>query len=141
MIDAIDIAYELIGKELIEIGTKILRKKLEDLKETVKAEYLPLIEDFKKNLTGELEGIALGEIVDTLDINTLKTLCAKHIIRGANQAVATMALESDKVFVYLAYAKDRELILDPKIVVIIRANTLDESVSELFKDSQLIIIK
>lgn len=135
--EAIDTAYEIIINE----GAKVLRKKLEDLIEKVKAEYLPLIEDFKKNLTGELEEIAMGETVDILDIDTLKALCIKHKVPGSNEVVATKVMEGDDVFMYLTYAKNRELIQEPKIVVIIKANKLDESVSKLFEDSELIILK
>lgn len=48
---------------LIEHGSKIV--------DEVKKEYVPLLDDFVKNLKGDIKGVALGKEVDVLDMQAL----------------------------------------------------------------------
>ena len=134
-------AMPLVEK-IIEQGVEILRKKGEDIIHEVTEEYLPLVEDFIKNMTGEIQGKAFGKEVDVLDMVTLVDFAKKYIVNGSNEIVAIRSKEADGYFIYLAYSQDRELIeMDKNRYIIIKAKQLADDVNQLFNESELIILK
>lgn len=134
-------AMPLVEK-IIEQGVEILRKKGEDIIHEVTEEYLPLVEDFIKNMTGEIQGKAFGKEVDVLDMVTLVDFAKKYIVNGSNEIVAIRSKEADGYFIYLAYSQDRELIeMDKNRYLIIKAKQLADDVNQLFNESELIILK
>lgn len=134
-------AMPLVEK-IIEQGVEILRKKGEEIIHEVTEEYLPLVEDFIKNMTGEIQGIAFGKEVDVLDMVTLVDFAKKYIVNGSNEIVAIRSKEADGYFIYLAYSQDRELIeMDKNRYLIIKAKQLADDVNQLFNESELIILK
>ena len=134
-------AMPLVEK-IIEQGVEILRKKGEDIIHEVTEEYLPLVEDFIKNMTGEIQGKAFGKEVDVLDMVTLVDFAKKYIVNGSNEIVAIRSKEADGYFIYLAYSQDRELIeIDKNRYLIIKAKQLADDVNHLFNESELIILK
>ena len=129
-------------EKIIEQGVEILRKKGEDIIHEVTEEYLPLVEDFIKNMTGEIQGKAFGKEVDVLDMVTLVDFAKKYIVNGSNEIVAIRSKEADGYFIYLAYSQDRELIeMDKNRYLIIKAKQLADDVNQLFNESELIILK
>ncbi len=134
-------AMPLVEK-IIEQGVEILRKKGEEIIHEVTEEYLPLVEDFIKNMTGEIQGKAFGKEVDVLDMVTLVDFAKKYIVNGSNEIVAIRSKEADGYFIYLAYSQDRELIeMDKNRYLIIKAKQLADDVNQLFNESELIILK
>lgn len=134
-------AMPLVEK-IIEQGVEILRKKGEEIIHEVTEEYLPLVEDFIKNMTGEIQGKAFGKEVDVLDMVTLVDFAKKYIVNGSNEIVAIRSKETDGYFIYLAYSQDRELIeIDKNRYLIIKAKQLADDVNQLFNESELIILK
>lgn len=134
-------AMPLVEK-IIEQGVEILRKKGEEIIHEVTEEYLPLVEDFIKNMTGEIQGKAFGKEVDVLDMVTLVDFAKKYIVNGSNEIVAIRSKEADGYFIYLAYSQDRELIeIDKNRYLIIKAKQLADDVNQLFNESELIILK
>ena len=129
-------------EKIIEQGIEILRKKGEEIIHDVTEEYLPLVEDFIKNMTGEIKGKAFGKEVDVLDLATLIDFAKKYIVNGSNEIVAIRSKEADGYFIYLAYSQDRELIeMDKNRYLIIKAKQLADDVNQLFNESELIILK
>lgn len=129
-------------EKIIEQGVEILRKKGEEIIHEVTEEYLPLVEDFIKNMTGEIQGKAFGKEVDVLDMVTLVDFAKKYIVNGSNEIVAIRSKEADGYFIYLAYSQDRELIeMDKNRYLIIKAKQLADDVNQLFNESELIILK
>ena len=134
-------AMPLVEK-IIEQGVEMLRKKGEEIIHEVTEEYLPLVEDFIKNMTGEIQGKAFGKEVDVLDMVTLVDFAKKYIVNGSNEIVAIRSKEADGYFIYLAYSQDRELIeMDKNRYLIIKAKQLADDVNQLFNESELIILK
>lgn len=134
-------AMPLVEK-IIKQGVEILRKKGEEIIHEVTEEYLPLVEDFIKNMTGEIQGKAFGKEVDVLDMVTLVDFAKKYIVNGSNEIVAIRSKEADGYFIYLAYSQDRELIeIDKNRYLIIKAKQLADDVNQLFNESELIILK
>lgn len=129
-------------EKIIEQGVEILRKKGEEIIHEVAEEYLPLVEDFIKNMTGEIKGKAFGKEVDVLDMATLIGFAKKYIVNGSNEIVAIRSKDAGCYFIYLAYSQDRELIeIDKNRYLIIKANQLADDVNQLFNESELIILK
>lgn len=134
-------AMPLVEK-IIEQGVEMLRKKGEEIIHEVTEEYLPLVEDFIKNMTGEIKGKAFGKEVDVLDLATLIDFAKKYIVNGSNEIVAIRSKDADSYFIYLAYSQDRELIgIDKNRYLIIKAKQLADDVNQLFNESELIILK
>ena len=133
-----------IAKPLIEKAKEILVDTEKVLTVKVQKEYVPLLEDLKKNLiTGEIKGIAYGEKVGVLDKATLVGFSKKHRPSGVcNQVVALKIKDTESYFIYLAYAHDLFILPnDFNHYVIIQAAHLANDVEQLFGDSELIILK
>lgn len=119
---------------LVEYGGKIV--------DEVKKEYLPLLEDLVKNFTGEMRGFAFGKEVGVLDMPTLVNFAKKYIVAKSNEIVAMKVKQDDCYFIYLAYSKDRQLLPPAENkYVIIKAESLDKEVLDLFAESELVILK
>ena len=133
---AVDVA------KVAKVAINFLKEHAEALYNKVKDEYAPLLGDFVKNMTGEIKGTAYGKEVDQLDLATLLAFAKEHIVARTNE-VATMRVKEDNGwFIYLAYAKDRELLpSDTNRYLIIKANSLAQDVEDLFKESELVILK
>ena len=128
--------------DIAKVAINFLKEHAEALYDKVKDEYAPLLSDFVKNMTGEIKGIAYGQEVDQLDLTTLLAFAKEHIVEGANEVAAMRVKEENGWFIYLAYAKDRELLpSDTNRYLILKANSLAQDVEELFKESELIILK
>ena len=111
-------------------------KKVE---KTVKEEYLPLLENFIKNVIGS-QNIDCKE-VQTLDMDDLLKAAKANIVEGANSIVAYKMQKDNDLFVYLANCKDDELIEDEKNkYVMFKCTALSADVLALFLDSDIVIL-
>mgnify|MGYP007102089888 CR=1 FL=1 len=129
-------------ERIITAGIEILKKKGRDVLNDIKKEYLPLVDVFIKNMTGEIKDKAFGKEVDILDIATLVNFAKKYLVNGSNEIVAIRKKETDCCFIYLAYSHDRELIdVEKNNFLVIKANSLADDVNSLFEESELIILK
>lgn len=137
----IDASMEKVEK-IVEEGTRRLIEYGSKIVEEVYKEYMPLLDDLVKNLSGEIKGIAFGKEVDMLDMPTLVLYAQKYIVPNSNETVAMKVKQADNYFVYLAYSKDRQLlpVADNKYVII-KAQTLSKEVEDLFENSELVILK
>lgn len=121
-------------KRLKEYGEKIVVK--------VKDEYMPLLEGMVKNLTGEMKGIAFGKEVETLDMPTLVSFAKQYIVSSSNEIVVMKVTQEDGFYIYMAYSKDRQLLsTSDNKYLIIKAQGLSQDVEDLFKESEIIILK
>ena len=78
-----------------------------------------------------------------LEKDTLVKFAKNNIAKGANQVVAYFpkSSSSDYYYIYLAYAKDRELLSqEENVYVIIRAKGIDKAIVNLFDGKELIIL-
>lgn len=119
---------------LSEMGGKAL--------EHVKKEYVPLLGTMVQNLTGELKGVVFGKEVDELDMTTLVNFAKRYIVSNSNEIVALKSVQNDGVFIYLTYAKDKQLLpISSNKYLVIKAKSLAIDVEELFVESELVILK
>ena len=121
-------------------------EKLKNLSENfvhkVKEDYIPIMKELVRNLLVTDEGLTFGLEVDILDKKTLVDFAKKYIVKGCNEIVAMKVIEEDAILIYLAYSYDRQL-LPPSDnnYLIIKSNSLDSDVEDLFNNSDLIILK
>ena len=128
----------LIGKAVEQLKDYIQNS---DLLKKVKVAYLPILQELLKNFMNETEIDIFGEEVTTLTIEQLVNIAKKYMVSDANEIVVIKKQESDATILYLSYAKDRELIERGKNkYIIIKATELTKEVSELFTESDLIIL-
>lgn len=119
---------------LVKYGTKMV--------EEVKKEFMPLLEDLLKNLTGEIKGLAFGKELETLDLQTLVGFAKKYIVKKSNEIVAVKVKQNDGFLIYLAYSFDRQLLpVSENRYVIIKTKTLSKEVENLFAESDVVILK
>lgn len=128
----------LIGKAVEQLKDYIQNS---DLLKKVKVAYLPILQELIQNFMNETEFDIFGEEVTSLTIEQLVNIAKKYMVSGANEIVVIKKQESDATILYLSYAKDRELIERGKNkYIIIKATELTKEVSELFTESDLIIL-
>lgn len=117
----------------------LIQEKLEELKVSVKEEYLPQLKKFVKDLLKSRN--VKYESVDVLTKPDMVSLIRLYRVNGSNGAAAFKQQKNEKMLVYFAYCKDRELLPEEEnCYLVIEANTLDKDVEELFKESDLIIL-
>jgi len=129
-------------KPLAEEALELLKQNADELLSKVKADVTPVLEGMIKNLTGKLKGIAYGKEVELLDLATLVGFAKEHIVKNSNEIVVMRVNEEACSYIYLAYSRDRELLpSEDNRYLIIKAQALSTEVNNLFKDSELIILK
>ncbi|MCR5568054.1 MAG: hypothetical protein K6G31_02140 [Paludibacteraceae bacterium] len=131
----------MLGKNnMVEIAIELLKDLGNEL--IVKNDYAPLLNDFIKNMSGEIKGIAVGKEVEVLDMNTLVEFSKKYIVANCNEIVAINTMKDGESYVYLAYSKDRNLLpIENNKYLIIKAKSLSKEVESLFEESSLVILK
>lgn len=131
----------MLGKNnMVEIAIELLKDLGKEL--IVKNDYAPLLNDFIKNMSGEIKGIAVGKEVEVLDMNTLVEFSKKYIVANCNEIVAINTMKDGESYVYLAYSKDRNLLpIENNKYLIIKAKSLSKEVESLFEESSLVILK
>ena len=105
-------------------------------------EFVPVLKDFLGKIQKASSSNVVYKIVPTLDKRLLIEMAGKNIVPGSNQVVAIKDIKDNKTFIYLAYAKNREL-LDEKCnkFIVLESDNIDESVVELFENESLIILE
>lgn len=131
----------MLGKNnMVEIAIELLKDLGKEL--IVKNDYASLLNDFIKNMSGEIKGIAVGKEVEVLDMNTLVEFSKKYIVANCNEIVAINTMKDGESYVYLAYSKDRNLLpIENNKYLIIKAKSLSKEVESLFEESSLVILK
>lgn len=129
-------------KPLADEALEFLKQNAEELVKKVTDDVYPVLEGMVQNLTGELKGIAYGKEVELLDLATLVGFAKEHIVKNSNEIVVMRVKEVTCCYIYLAYSRNRELLpSDTNRYLIIKAQALSPEVNDLFKDSELIILK
>ena len=129
-------------EDIVDYGKKILVRYGDKVLNKIKEEYVPLLDELIKNLTGETKGIAFGKTIGLLDMETLISMAKQYRTPKSNEIIALRTKEDDGYIIYLAYAKDRQLLpTQDNYYLIIKADELDKEVAALFEKSELVILK
>lgn len=140
---------ENVSTSKVKLLEGLVDKAIEGLKnfgktciDTVKNDFIPLLDDLMKQISGEMQGIAFGKEVEELDLKTLISFAQQYIVKNSNEIVALKTLQDESYFIYMAFSKDRKLMSKEKNkYLIVKAKSLSKEVSDLFSESDLIIIK
>ena len=117
----------------------IIKEKVEELKVKVKEEYIPQLKKFVEDLLKSKN--VKYESVDVLTKSDMVSLIRLNRVNGSDGVAAFKQQKDEKMFVYLAYCKDRDLLPEEtNCYIVIEANAIHDDVKELFKESDLIIL-
>ena len=130
---------ELIFEKIRESIAPIIQDKVEELQVRVVEEFIPKLKKFVEDLLKSRN--VKYETVDMLTKSDMISLIRLNMIKGSNGVAAFRQPKDDKMLVYLAYCKDKELLPeDTNCYIVIEAKFLANDVNVLFKDSDLIIL-
>jgi hypothetical protein len=117
----------------------IIRDKIEEVKVKIKDEYIPKLKKFVEDILKSKN--VKYESVDVLSKSDLISLIRLNRVNGSDGVAAFKQQKDEKMFVYLAYCKDRDLLPEEtNCYIVIEANSLNDDVNELFNESDLIIL-
>lgn len=117
----------------------IIRDKIEEVKVKIKDEYIPKLKKFLEDILKSKN--VKYESVDVLSKSDLISLIRLNRVNGSDGVAAFKQQKDEKMFVYLAYCKDRDLLPEEtNCYIVIEANSLNDDVNELFNESDLIIL-
>ncbi len=117
----------------------IIRDKIEEVKVKIKDEYIPKLKKFLEDILKSKN--VKYESVDVLSKSDLISLIRLNRVNGSDGVAAFKQQKDEKMFVYLAYCKDRDLLPEEtNCYIVIEANFLNDDVNELFNESDLIIL-
>ena len=121
---------------------ELLRSKTMEQLRVVADDCRDLFSDFVSQASLALTSLQSLD-VDTFSSQDLVRLAKSNAAKGGNQVVVyKMAVDSGGFVVYVAYAKDRQLLpVESNRYVVVRANSLAPDVVTLFEDSNLVILK
>ena len=119
---------------------------IENAKKEIKEHFQKSFLEFRKKINAtSVDNVTMYE-VETLTSTEMLKHAKAHIVKGANMVAAYKQeglIKDKKVYlINFAYGKDRALLEDKdNHYVIIKANMLDNDVDNLFKESELVILK
>lgn len=117
----------------------IIRDKIEEVKVKIKDEYIPKLKKFVEDMLKSKN--VKYESVDVLTKSDMVSLIRLNKVNGSDEVAAFKQQKDGKMFVYLAYCKDGDLLPEEtNCYIVIEANTLHDDVKELFNESDLIIL-
>ena len=130
---------ELIFEKIRESIEPIIQDKVEELQVRVVEEFIPKLKKFVEDLLKSRN--VKYETVDMLTKSDMISLIRLNMVNGSNGVAAFKQPKDEKMLVYLAYCKDKELLPeDTNCYIVIEAKVLANDVNVLFKDSDLIIL-
>ena len=134
IIDVFKSLFEEIVPVVIEEGKKAIDEIAKNTKEQVNA--------FVEELNTEKEVDVDFREIELLNSSKLITLAKENIVDGANEVYVWKKAYKSGVYINLAYGKDQELLeKDKNKFIILKAEALGADLLNMFKESELVILK
>ena len=134
IIDVFKSLFEEIVPVVIEEGKKAIDEIAKNTKEQVN--------EFVEELNTEKEVDVDFREIELLNSSKLITLAKEHIVDGANEVYVWKKAYKSGVYINLAYGKDQELLeKDKNKFIILKAEALGADLLNMFKESELVILK
>ena len=134
IIDVFKSLFEEIVPVVIEEGKKAIDEIAENTKEQVN--------EFVEELNTEKEVDVDFREIELLNSSKLITLAKENIVDGANEVYVWKKAYKSGVYINLAYGKDQELLeKDKNKFIILKAEALGADLLNMFKESELVILK
>ena len=134
IIDVFKSLFEEIVPVVIEEGKKAIDEIAKNTKEQVN--------EFVEELNTEKEVDVDFREIELLNSSKLITLAKENIVDGANEVYVWKKAYKSGVYINLAYGKDQELWeKDKNKFIILKAEALGADLLNMFKESELVILK
>ena len=134
IIDVFKSLFEEIVPVVIEEGKKAIDEIAKNTKEQVN--------EFIEELNTEKEVDVDFREIELLNSSKLITLAKENIVDGANEVYVWKKAYKSGVYINLAYGKDQELLeKDKNKFIILKAEALGADLLNMFKESELVILK
>ena len=134
IIDVFKSLFEEIVPVVIEEGKKAIDEITKNTKEQVN--------EFIEELNTEKELDVDFREIELLNSSKLITLAKENIVDGANEVYVWKKAYKSGVYINLAYGKDQELLeKDKNKFIILKAEALGADLLNMFKESELVILK
>ena len=134
IIDVFKSLFEEIVPVVIEEGKKAIDEIAKNTKEQVN--------EFVEELNTEKEVDVDFREIELLNSSKLITLAKENIVDGANEVYVWEKAYKSGVYINLAYGKDQELLeKDKNKFIILKAEALGADLLNMFKESELVILK
>lgn len=134
IIDVFKSLFEEIVPVVIEEGKKAIDEIAKNTKEQVN--------EFVEELNTEKEVDVDFREIELLNSSKLITLAKENIVDGANEVYVWKKAYKSGVYINLAYGKDQELLeKDKNKFIILKAEALGADLLNMFKESELVILK
>ena len=134
IIDVFKSLFEEIVSVVIEEGKKAIDEIAKNTKEQVN--------EFVEELNTEKEVDVDFREIELLNSSKLITLAKENIVDGANEVYVWKKAYKSGVYINLAYGKDQELLeKDKNKFIILKAEALGADLLNMFKESELVILK
>ena len=132
IIDIFKNLFEEVGPVVIEEGKKAMDEIAKNTKEQVK--------EFIERLNTE---VAVDYIkVELLNSTKLIALAKENTVDGANEVYVWKKTYKNGMYINLAYGKDQNLLeKDKNKFIILKAEALGADLLNMFKESELVILK
>ena len=134
IIDVFKSLFEEVVPVIIEEGKKAIDEITKNTKEQVN--------EFIEELNTEKEVDVDFREIELLNSSKLITLAKENIVDGANEVYVWKKAYKSGVYINLAYGKDQELLeKDKNKFIILKAEALGADLLNMFKESELVILK
>ena len=134
IIDVFKSLFEEVVPVVIEEG----KKAIDEITKNTKEQVNEFIEELN---TEKVENVDFRE-VELLNSSKLITLAKENIVDGANEVYVWKKAYKSGVYINLAYGKDQELLeKDKNTFIILKAEALGADLLNMFKESELVILK
>ena len=134
IIDVFKSLFEEVVPVIIEEGKKAIDEIAKNTKEQVN--------EFVEELNTEKEVDVDFREIELLNSSKLITLAKENIVDGANEVYVWKKAYNSGIYINLAYGKDQELLeKDKNKFIILKAEALGADLLNMFKESELVILK
>lgn len=132
-------AFRESVKEIVPVIKDTARDTIKEIKDDFKNQYEDLLKAIKAEPQQNLVKVEESEFLDS---SSLISIAKKYIVDDSNEVYVWKKCENDVFYIHLTYGKDHELIEKSKnVFVLIKAQGLSSDVKQLFKESELVILK
>ena len=134
IIDVFKSLFEEIVPVVIEEGKKAIDEITKNTKEQVN--------EFIEELNTEKEVNVDFREIELLNSSKLISLAKENIVDGSNEVYVWKKAYNSGIYINLAYGKDQELLeKDKNKFIILKAEALGADLLNMFKESELVILK
>ena len=130
--------FKSLFKEVVPVVIEEGKKAIDEITKNTKEQ----VNEFIEELNTEKEVDVDFREIELLNSSKLITLAKENIVDGANEVYVWKKAYNSGIYINLAYGKDQELLeKDKNKFIILKAEALGADLLNMFKESELVILK